>query len=110
MSAKIAIGPLVKEKFDARRKYDRNFTVAYFADQINVHRSTVYQLFKQHSVDIYLLNRISVVLDYDFIAEVCGKEVPVSESPIYIAVKVGHGQLQNMDLPENIIHLVESNY
>ncbi len=108
MNYNIALGPLIKEKFDARRRHDRNFTVAYFADQINVHRSTVYQLFKQHSVDIYLLGRISVVLGHDFIAEIEGKETSVPESTVFIAVKVNHDQFQNMNLPKDIIRLMES--
>ncbi len=104
---KIALGPLIKEKFDARRAYDRNFTVAYFAQQLNVHRATIYQLFRQQSIDVYMLIRISEVLHYDFVGEVCGRSLVDTDPEIFVGVKLPSEQVRSMDLPEGFMTFVQ---
>jgi transcriptional regulator with XRE-family HTH domain len=102
----IAIGPLIKKQFELRRKHDRNFTIAYFADRINLHRSTVYQLFKQHSVDVYLLWEISKVLDYDFFAEIMKKDA-LPSAEVILGIKIDVKQLEKLNLPSDFLRLVE---
>jgi len=102
----IAIGPLIKKQFELRRKYDRRFTISYFADRINVHRSTVYKVFKQHSVDVYLLWKISEVLNYDFLAEITKKTTPHFTNVI-LGIEISAEQLQKLDIPTSFLRLVE---
>jgi len=63
------LGKLIKEKFEEKQQVDKYFSKSTFARQIHVHRTTVYQLFEQRSLDIELLVRISKALDYNFVEE-----------------------------------------
>ena len=103
----IAIGPLIKKQFEARRKYDRTFTVSAFAKQINVHRATVYKIFEQHSVDVYLLQRISKVLNYDFLTIVNGQSPSVRDDFVIVGVKIPVSELQKLNLPKELLCLLE---
>lgn len=59
------IGQLIKAVFD-----ESGMTVSDFARQIHLERSTVYSIFERQSVDAFLLARISVVLNHNFLSDV----------------------------------------
>ena len=64
----IHIGDIIKQKV-----FENSITVKEFADRINCERTSVYYTFKQKSIDIEKLIKISEVLEYDFIHEVYKK-------------------------------------
>lgn len=45
---------------------DQRMTCAEFARRLNVERTTVYGIFKNETIDVYRLIRISEILGYDF--------------------------------------------
>ncbi|MDR3286927.1 MAG: helix-turn-helix domain-containing protein [Prevotellaceae bacterium] len=98
----IHIGKLIKEKFD-----EKNITKAEFARLINIHRSTVYLLFEQKSIDIELLINISKVLEYDFISEVYLKHNTAKEKSIIVGIEITAGQLEKLNLPKEFIYLLK---
>lgn len=67
----IHIGELIRQQLVAK-----GMSFAEFARQLNVERTTVYNIFRSKSIDIERLIRISVILDYDFIAEVYQQHEP----------------------------------
>ncbi len=103
---KIHIGHLIQEKFEERRQCDKTLTKASFARQINIHRSTLYLLFNQKSVDIELLIRISKVLNYNFIENVYfNKKNSNKKNRIFVGIEVDADLLQNINLPEEYLRL-----
>jgi hypothetical protein len=88
MSTKnIHIGSLIKEQFEEKLKRDKHISKTEFAELIHVHRSTIYPMFKQKSIDIELLIRISKALDYDFLKEVKESRIGVVNSINYCCAK-----------------------
>ena len=59
------IGQMIKAVFD-----ESGLTVAEFARQIHLERSTVYGIFERPSLDSMLLARISLVLGHNFLSDV----------------------------------------
>lgn len=57
------IGKLIRTVFDSQSK---PLDVEWFAKQLHCNRSNVYHIFKRPSMDAELLQRISVILKYDF--------------------------------------------
>jgi len=107
----IYIGKLIKEKFDAKRKSDKNFTKAEFARRLGIHRSTIYPLFKQKSLDIELLIAISEVLEYDFIEEIYIANQKTKENiqnRIVIEIEVSEEQLHKSELLRELVDVVKS--
>ncbi|MDR0743861.1 MAG: helix-turn-helix domain-containing protein [Tannerella sp.] len=96
----IHIGKLIKEKFK-----EKKMSKAEFARRINVHRSTIYLLFEQKSIDIELLFNISKVLDYNFVEEIYINRPKPKDDTIIVGVEIDRSQLQNLDLPEEFIRL-----
>lgn len=97
----IHIGKLIKEKFE-----EKNLSKAEFARRINIHRSTVYLLFEQKSIDIELLLNISNVLEYNFIEEVYLKRhKPKDKNTVIVGIEIDRAQLRKFDLPEEFIKL-----
>ena len=47
-------------------------SVSEFARRLNCHRQNVYDIFKRKVVDVELLQRISRVLEHDFVTELYG--------------------------------------
>lgn len=45
---------------------DKNLTTSWLAEQIPCDRSNIYNIFKRDDINTALLQRISVVLNYDF--------------------------------------------
>ena len=85
-------------------------TIKEFADRINCERSAVYHIFKQKSIDIEKLIKISEVLNYDFISEVYTKQndkIAQSAPAIFIAVEINPDSLQQLSLPDNFIQLTK---
>ncbi|MDR2126631.1 MAG: helix-turn-helix transcriptional regulator [Prevotellaceae bacterium] len=61
-SDKIHIGSLIQQKVK-----EKSLSVTQFAEFINLSRGAVYNIYESTSIDIDLLQKISDVLDYDFI-------------------------------------------
>ena len=49
------------------RKQGRS--VSWLAKQLSCHRTNIYDIFRRSNIDIVLLHRLSVLLDYDFFKE-----------------------------------------
>ena len=60
-------GERVKEVFDAS-----GLSVSEFAQRLNCHRQNVYDIFKRYDIELSLLQRISKVLEHDFVTELYG--------------------------------------
>ena len=77
----IHIGKIIKEKLE-----EKSISIAKFACGINRDRTTVYNIFKQKSIDIELLIKISEILDYDFIHQVYFPDIfPKTQITIEVA-------------------------
>ena len=101
----IHIGPIIKQKVE-----ENSMTIKEFAEKINCERSTVYHIFKQKSIDIERLIKISEVLNYDFIFEVYLKnrdKIINTSSSVYVAVEINPDSLQQITLPDNFIKLIK---
>lgn len=58
------IGHIIEEQV---RKQGRS--VSWLAKQLSCHRTNIYDIFRRSNIDIVLLHRLSVLLDYDFFKE-----------------------------------------
>lgn len=58
------IGRIIEEQV---RKQGRS--VSWLAKQLSCHRTNIYDIFRRNNIDIVLLHRLSVLLDYDFFKE-----------------------------------------
>lgn len=106
----IHIGSLIKKRFDEKRKWDKHFNKTVFAELIHVHRSTIYVIFEQKSIDIELLIRISKALDYNFIEEIYLRKSQVeSECKIIVGIELTKQQLEQLDFPESYFRLLKMN-
>ena len=102
-----SIGEIIRQKFE-----ESGMTKKEFAAKIDCERSTVYYLFKQERIDIEKLEKISEVLNYDFISEVYKykKQDDKTASPpktVLIAVEVDAKNLLQLNLPDDFIRLVK---
>ena len=64
---KIHAGKKVKEHFESS-----GLSVSEFARRLNCHRQNVYDIFRREVIDVGLLQRISRVLEHDFVTELYG--------------------------------------
>jgi plasmid maintenance system antidote protein VapI len=81
-----------------------------FAKSIHVHRSTIYLIFEQKSIDIDLLIRISKSLDYNFIEEIyLKKNNDEKESKVIIGVEITKQQLLQFEFPDTLLVLLKVN-
>ena len=55
------IGNILRERLKAEGK-----SVVWLARELGCHRTNVYNLFDKYSLDTMLLERLSIILDYDF--------------------------------------------
>ena len=55
------IGNILRERLKAEGK-----SVVWLARELGCHRTNVYNLFDKYSLDNMLLERLSIILDYDF--------------------------------------------
>jgi plasmid maintenance system antidote protein VapI len=106
----IHIGSLIKEQFEKKLKRDKHFNKTVFAKLIHVHRSTIYPIFEQKSIDIDLLIRISKALEYNFIEEVyLKKNNDEKECKVIIGVEITKQQLLQLDFPDTLLVLLKAN-
>ena len=63
-----SIGKLI---FD--RLTQTEHSIAWFARKLNCSRTNIYNIFKKTNLDIELLKRISVILNYNFFEEICAQ-------------------------------------
>jgi len=106
----IHIGSLIKEQFEEKMKKDKHFNKTVFAEQIHVHRSTIYPIFQQKSIDIELLIRIGEALDYDFIKEAyLEKKHDENECKTIVEVAITKQQLQQLEFSNSLQFLLRVN-
>ena len=55
------IGSIIEEQV---RKQGRS--ISWLAKQLSYHRTNIYDIFKRNNIDILLLRRLSLLLNYDF--------------------------------------------
>jgi transcriptional regulator with XRE-family HTH domain len=68
------IGQRIKEIME-----QRHCSVVSVARQLSCERTNVYNIFKRKSLDVRLLMRISVILEYDFFKELSEEAFPVKK-------------------------------
>jgi predicted transcriptional regulator len=98
----IHIGKIIKEKLT-----ESSMTITEFAKEIHCDRTSVYHIFKQKSIDIEKLIKISEALDYDFIHEIYTKQNNKTPQTIFIAVEIEQDTLQQFNLPSDFIRLIK---
>ena len=64
---KVHAGEKVKKYFEAS-----GMSVSEFARRLNCHRQNVYDIFRREVIDVGMLQRISRVLEHDFVTELYG--------------------------------------
>ena len=85
---KVHAGEKVKECFEAS-----GLSVSEFARRLNCHRQNVYDIFKRQNIDLSLLQRISKVLEHDFVTELCGtRQTSKITLKFAITVEIDNGQ------------------
>ena len=57
----IHIGSIIKKRFD-----EQGVSVSWFARELCCDRTNIYSIFKRESIDTALLEKISIILHYDF--------------------------------------------
>lgn len=57
----IHIGSIIKKRFD-----EQGVSVSWFARELCCDRTNIYSIFKRESIDTALLEKISIILNYDF--------------------------------------------
>lgn len=92
MEGKINIGEMI----DRKRK-ELGLSIREFAAKINVSSGNAYDILKRESIDIALLRRVSVALDYDFFRHFV-KDEDGDDEDVYIMVKVKKKALVNGDV------------
>ena len=85
---KIHAGKKVKEHFVAS-----GLSVSEFARRLNCHRQNVYDIFRREVIDVGLLQRISKVLEHDFVTELYGtRQTSKITLKFAITVEIDNGQ------------------
>ncbi len=82
MSSKPTIGSLIKDEID-----DQHIPITKFAKMINCERNNVYNIFKRNTIDIQLLQRISIVLKHNFFEDLAkdidlARPVPIDDKEL----------------------------
>lgn len=80
-------GERVKEVFEAS-----GLSLSEFARRLNCHRQNVYDIFKRQDIDLSLLQRISSVLDHDFVTELYGAKSPKVTLKFSVTVEMENGE------------------
>ena len=73
----IHAGQLIKDTINKQGR-----TVTWFAAQLCCTRPNVYKIFNKENVDVYLLWRISVILQHDFFKDLSDEFVYKNSFPI----------------------------
>lgn len=91
---KIHAGKKVKEHFAAS-----GLSVSEFARRLNCHRQNVYDIFKRKTIDVTLLQRISRVLEHDFVSEIyASRQSSKITLKFAITVEIENGQYKVTDV------------
>lgn len=87
-------GERVKEVFDAS-----GLSVSEFARRLHCHRQNVYDIFKRQDIDLSLLQRISKVLEHDFVTELYGAKDSKKTLKFSVTVEIAeNGQYKVTDV------------
>ena len=87
-------GERVKEVFDAS-----GLSASEFARRLNCHRQNVYDIFKRQDIDLSLLQRISKVLEHDFVTELYGAKGSKKTLKFSVTVEIAEdGQYKVTDV------------
>ena len=87
-------GERVKEVFDAS-----GLSVSEFARRLHCNRQNVYDIFKRQDIDLSLLQRISKVLEHDFVTELYGAKGSKKTLKFSVTVEIAeNGQYQVTDV------------
>ncbi len=87
-------GERVKEVFDAS-----GLSVSEFARRLHCHRQNVYDIFKRQDIDLSLLQRISKVLEHDFVTELYGAKGSKKTLKFSVTVEIAeNGQYKVTDV------------
>ena len=87
-------GERVKEVFDAS-----GLSVSEFARRLHCHRQNVYDIFKRQDIDLSLLQRISKVLEHDFVTELYGAKGSEKTLKFSVTVEIAeNGQYKVTDV------------
>ena len=68
-SKEIHIGERIKEIFK-----QKNISITRFAEQLHCDRANVYNIFRRKTIDIYLLLKISEILNHNLVEEICARQ------------------------------------
>lgn len=82
MDSKPTIGSLIKDEVNAQ-----HIPITKFAKMINCERGNVYDIFKRNTIDIQLLQRISIVLKHNYFEDLAkdidlARPVPIDEKEL----------------------------
>lgn len=70
-----------------------DLSVSEFARRLNCHRQNVYDIFKRKTIDVTLLQRISKILEHDFVSEIyASKQSPKITLKFAVTVEIENGQ------------------
>lgn len=87
-------GEKVKAYFE-----ETGMSVSEFARRLNCHRQNVYDIFKRKTIDVTLLQRISRVLEHDFVSEIyASKQSPKVTLKFAVTVEIENGQYKVTDV------------
>ena len=74
-------------------------SVSEFARRLNCHRQNIYDIFKRKTIDVVLLQRISKVLEHDFVSEIyASKQTSKITLKFAITVEIENGQYKITDV------------
>ena len=91
---KVHAGEKVKEYFETS-----GMSVTEFARRLNCHRQNVYDIFKRRVVDVELLQRISKVLEHDFVSDLYGAKGSTVTLKFSVTVEIAeNGQYKVNDV------------
>jgi DNA-binding Xre family transcriptional regulator len=90
----VHIGLLIKEQVKKKR-----FTVAQFAQFLNVSEANVYKIYHRSSIDTDLLERVCVVLDFNFF-EVYYRRFSISSRDLQMSYILNENELLKSLLQE----------
>ena len=90
----VHVGELIK-----KRVSELGLSVSEFARRLHCNRQNVYDIFAHRRVDIELLQRISKILQHDFIAELyTQQETPKITLKFTITVEIDNGKYHVTDI------------
>lgn len=87
-------GEKVKEYFKAS-----GMSVSEFAKRLHCHRQNIYDIFKRQDIDLQMLQRISKVLDHDFVTELYAMQKPPKVTiKFVVTMELENGEYRVIDV------------